>query len=141
MKLLRVQLDDQTLFHRSRDVITRRKVPNPGLVRGRVKFEPLRNLATLHRFEGAGDTRNALALVIDCDLIALLHEVRRNVNLAAVHTEVTVTNELASFIAGIREARAIDHVVHTKLEHREEVVAGNALATLGFLEQAAELLL
>jgi hypothetical protein len=52
-----------------------------------------------------------------------------------------VRHQLARFGAGRAEAHAVDDVVQARLEQRQQVRAGVALAALGFGEVAAELAL
>src|SRR3954471_11570910 len=79
LHLLAIELDDQALFHRSGDVVARRKVANASLHRGGFELEPLRNLAALDALESSHDAGGAAALLANLDHVALADEVRRNV--------------------------------------------------------------
>ena len=59
----------------------------------------------------------------------------------AVDGERLVRDELARLGARAAEAHAVDHVVQARLEQRQQVRAGVALAALGLGEVAAELAL
>ncbi len=65
----------------------------------------------------------------------------RDVDLLAVDPEMAVVDELTGLGAGCGETGAPHDVVETLLQHPQEVLAGDAGATGGFLVIAAELLL
>ena len=74
--------------------------------------------------------------VVGADLVA------RDVHAAAVDLEVAVADELPGLRARGGEAEAVDDVVDPRLEHAQQVVAGDAGALLrGLLVVGAELLL
>ena len=67
--------------------------------------------------------------------------VARDVDAAAVHLEVAVAHELARLRARRREAEAVHDVVEARLEHAQELLAGDAGAPRRLLVVRAELLL
>src|SRR5262249_2913158 len=73
--------------------------------------------------------------VVGLDLVA------RDVDPAAVDVEVAVTDELARLRARGGEAEAVDNVVETRLEHPEQLLAGDAGSFGGLRVIGAELLL
>ena len=73
------------------------------------------------------------------DLVALAHAVRRDVDAAPVHLEVTVAHELARLVAGSHEAQPEDDVVEPALEQRHQVLALHALQVRGLVDGLAEL--
>src|SRR5690606_1526857 len=78
---------------------------------------------------------------LDGDHVTLLHQVGGDVDLLAVDPEMAVVDELASLGAGLGQAGPPHHVVETALEDLQQVVAGDARATLRLLVVAAELAL
>src|SRR5262249_48999818 len=74
-------------------------------------------------------------------LIALLHRVRRDVDLLAVDQEVSVAHELPRLRPRRREPEAVDHVVEPSLEQLEQRLARDAASPLGRFEVPAELIL
>src|SRR3954451_21381134 len=139
--LLRVVLDDQLLLDRDVDLLTDRELvdQDPHAVRQRLHppgHDPLAVGLTSH------DERGRLqGLLRDVDDVVLADLVRRDVDLLAVDPEVAVHDELAGVATRAGEPGAVDHVVEAALEELQQVVAGLALATAGFLVVADELLL
>ena len=64
---------------------------------------------------------------------------RRNVDLLAVHDNVTVADHLAALGAAGGNTHAVDDVVQALFEHREHVLTGDALFLDGLLVKVAEL--
>jgi hypothetical protein len=95
-----------------------------------------RTLRKLERFLDAHDLVAALAYGDD---VTDLEQRRGDVDLAAVHQEVTVPHELPRLGARVREAESVDHVVEPPLEQDHQRFAGDALRPVRFLEQLPEL--
>src|SRR6185437_692377 len=138
-KSFRIQLDHETLFHRSRDIVTSRKIAHTRGETCCIELQPLWNLAALDAFESATDAGLIAALFVNGDLIALDHEVRRNVHFLAIDRQMSVTNNLASFRAGVRETGTVSDVVEAALESGEHVIARDALHALGLFKDVPEL--
>src|SRR4051794_34984101 len=81
------------------------------------------------------------AALADGDHVARLDRERRDVDLAAVHGEVAMANELARRRARGCEPEPIRHVIQTPLEQLQQRFAGNAARAFRLLEVAAELIL
>ena len=138
VRLLRVQLDDELLLHRRRDLATlgepqdlARQVVVIGLQPGR------------HRRREVGRRPNGLgrlARSLDRDDVVGPHLIRRDVDLLAVHAEVGVADELPRLTARSPETQPVDHVVEPDLEQTQEVLAGDALLTAGHDIVVVELL-
>ena len=75
----------------------------------------------------------------ECDLVAHVHLVRGNVDLAAVDLNVAVANDLASLAARDGEAEPEGHVVQAPLQLLDEQFAGDARGAVGLLVVLAEL--
>src|SRR5205814_7569797 len=73
--------------------------------------------------------------------VARLDRERRDVDLAAVHREMTVANELPRLRARRREAEPVRDVVQAPLEQLQQRFARDAARALRLLEVAAELVL
>ena len=71
--------------------------------------------------------------------VTLADTVRRDVHPLAVHRHVTVANELASLVAACTPSGTVGHVVEAKLEHDQQVLAGDPLTTVRLLIEIAEL--
>src|SRR6476620_742728 len=80
-------------------------------------------------------------LLADGDDVVLLDPVGRHVDAHAVDQEVTVGHELAGHAAGAGQAGAVDDVVETGLEDRQDVLTGLAGSVGRLLVVPAELLL
>ena len=77
----------------------------------------------------------------DVDDVVLRDAVARDGHLLVVDHEVTVAHELTSLTTRLRETRAVDDVVQTRLEDLEEVLTGLAGAAVSLLVVTTELLL
>src|SRR5947209_20059628 len=141
MCLLRVELDDQLLADRHREVFTRRHPLDATFELLFVELEPLRHATAVDGTERLLDALDLARLLANRDDIARAHQVRRDVHLLAVHEKVTVTDELAPFGVVAREAETVDDVVHATLEQHEQVLARDALQTQRLVVVAAELTL
>src|SRR5271167_577867 len=85
------------------------------------------------------ENRQLEAVFADGDLLADTYLVRGDVDLAAIHLNVSVTHQLAGLAAGHAESQAIDHVVQAALQLLQEQFAGDALGARGLLEVITEL--
>jgi hypothetical protein len=97
------------------------------------------NFTALYALEGAHDSNRRAARFTNFEKITLIDLIRRDVHGFSVNTEVTVTYELASIRAGVRKTGTINDVIETALEHREEMIPGDALHGAGLFEETAEL--
>src|SRR4029077_11353604 len=68
-----------------------------------------------------------------------LHLIARDVDAAAVDREMAVPHQLARLRARGGEAEPVDDVVEPRLEHAQQVVAGDATLLVGLLVVRAEL--
>src|SRR5690349_24885997 len=84
--------------------------------------------------------RHLLAVIAYCDLFADRNLVRRNVYLASIDRNVSVTNQLTSLAPGDRKPKPIHHVIQAPLELFQQFRAGYTFCARGFLEVVAELL-
>src|SRR3954471_23156634 len=139
--LLGVELDDELLLDRRRDLTTVRLAEHlrrQGVVVG---LEPGRDLrGELGRV--ADELRGAGALAgLEGDDVAVADLVARDVHPAAVEGPVAVADELARLAPRGGEAEANEDVVEAALEQRQEVLARDALLAGGAVVVAGELLL
>src|SRR3954449_4670500 len=139
--LLGVVLDDQLLLDREVDLGPDRELvdedPHP---RGN-GLEPRGDdtLAVgLTSHDERGHLQRRLAHV---DHVVLGHLERRDVDLATVHAEVTMRDELTGVATRAGEPGAVDHVVETALEQLQQVVTGLAGTARGLFVVVVELLL
>src|SRR5690349_7108431 len=137
--LLRIQFDDQLFVDRQIDVFPFRESRDSSLVIVAIYFEPVHRRLMAGEFFRDLEHGHLLAVVTNNDFFADRNLIRRNVYLAPVYGNVSVTNKLASLAARNREAQAIDHVVEATLELFEQLRAGYALGARGLLEIVAEL--
>src|SRR4051794_13794772 len=79
------------------------------------------------------------AVLANHDLIACVHLERRNVDLATVHGNVTVADQLASLTARNCESETVDNVIESAFQLLQQDFAGDALGLGGLLEVVAEL--
>src|SRR6187549_3074142 len=96
-KLLRVELDDELLANRQRDVFARRQLVDRAAEVFLVERDPLRDATTINSGERLVDADDLLRGLFDLNDIARTHQVARDVDLLAVDGEVTVADELTRF--------------------------------------------
>src|SRR5512132_2169916 len=137
--LLRVQLDDELLLHRRRDLTTLGPAQHLGGERVMVRLQPGRNLGG--QLGGVADDRVRTGADLDGDDVAVADLIAGNVHAPAVDGPVAVADELAGLAPRGGEAEAHEHVVEAALEEREQVLARDALLAGGLLVVVAELLL
>ncbi len=82
-----------------------------------------------------------MALGGQLDDVVVPHQVRRDVDPAAVHSDVTMAHQLAAGEDGDGEFHAVDDRVQPALQDLDQVLAGVALAAHGLKIVAAELTL
>src|SRR5579862_1376621 len=124
VELLGVELDDQLFLHRRVDLVA---------------LGPLEHLAGeafVVGLEPRGDRGGQIGCVPDdllggraalqVDDVVGLDLVARDVDPAAVDQEVAVPNELAGLCTRGGEAEPVDDVVEPRLEHPQQVLAGDA---------------
>src|SRR5215212_5927559 len=132
--LLRVEFDDELFLDREADVLALRHVEDGAAELLGIELEPCRNAASAGRLDGLTDLVVLAALLANLDHIALAGLVGGDVDLLAVHLDVTVAHELTRLGAGCGEAEGVDHVVQPELELAEKVLTGDARLALGALE-------
>src|SRR4051794_22964582 len=137
--LLGVQVDDELLLHRGRDLAALRLAQHLGGERVMVGLEPRRDLCG--QLGGVADERLRGGAGLDGDDVAVTHLVAGDVHTAAVDRPMAVADELAGLAARGREAKAHEDVVQARLQHLKEVLARDAGLTGGLLVVMAELLL
>src|SRR3954465_3631045 len=137
--LLGVQLDDELLLHRRRDLATLGLAQHLGGERVMVGLEPRRHLG--RELRRVADELHGAGVGLDGDDIAVAHLIAGDVHAAAVDRPVAVADELPRLAARRREAEADEHVVEAALEEGEQVLAGDAGLAGGPLVVVAELLL
>src|SRR5581483_3301662 len=139
--LLRVEFDDELLLDRQTDVFALRKIHHGAEELLRVQLKPRRNAAARCRFDGLADLIVLPALLANLDDVPLTSLEGGNVDLLAVHLDVTVANELTRLSARGGKAQRVDDVVETKLELAEQVLAGDSALLLSTREVGPELAL
>src|SRR6266536_4057962 len=134
--LLRVQLDDELLLHRRRDLTTIRLAQHLGGERVMVGLQPGRDLRG--ELGGVADDRVGTGAHLDGDDLAVADLIAGDVHPAAVDGPVAVADELARLAARRREAEAHEDIVEAALEQREQVLARDALLAGGAIVVAGE---
>src|SRR6478752_5430562 len=139
--VLRVELDDQLLGELRVDLCAHRELVDEDLQGALDDLHPGRHGTLAERLAGQLDREALDGLLADRDDVVLLDAVARDVDAHAVDLEVTVRHELTGVATRAGQARAVDHVVETRLEDLEKVLTGLAGALRRFLVVADELLL
>ena len=98
----------------------------------KVRFEPRGNRVLSGVLRALLHNDQLLRCFANRNLVAHIYLERRNVDLAAVHGNMPVTNNLACLAARNREAKPESHVVQAALQLLNQQFAGNALARLAF---------
>src|SRR5215471_11530556 len=83
--------------------------------------------------------RQLLAVLTNRDFLARTHFVRRNIDLAIVDGDVSVTHQLPRLAPRLRESKPEHDVIETPFQLLQQLLTGHALGTGGFLEVIAEL--
>src|SRR5207247_985514 len=138
--LLRVQLDDELLVDRRRlHIIALRQGHDLGLELFALLLEPGHSALALPDVASLEHHRVLVHLFLDCDFLTDADEVRRDVDLLPVDTDVSVKHKLPRLRTRGRQTRTPHHVIQTTLEHDDEVLAGRALGASGLFKIIAEL--
>ena len=137
--LFRVKFDDQLFVDRELDVITLRQGFHRTLERSAVGFQPAGAPATGQHFLRFGDHGDLAVLFRHFHGVAHTDLQRRDVHLAAVEGEDTVTHELTGLVARVGKAHAVDDIVKATLKNDQQVGTGHALLHFGLFKVAAEL--
>ena len=98
--LLGIELDDKLLLELKVDVVSCGKSNNLGKKILSVIFKPLRSSLSCHLFSKSLDLSALLAGFLNGDNVTCLNEDRGDVYLLTVKSEVSVKNELTSFLSG-----------------------------------------
>src|SRR5688572_2452189 len=138
---LRVVLDDELLGEDRVDLGPRRHLVDEDLQAARDDLHPGRDRAVAEGLARQLEREGLDGLLADRDDVVLLDPVARDVDAHAVDQEVAVAHELARLATGAGQARAVDDVVETGLEDRQDVLTGLAGAVGRLLVVPAELLL
>src|SRR2546421_5095755 len=138
--LLRVQLDDELLVDRRRlHIIALRQGHDLGLELFALLLEPGHSALALRDVASLEHHGVLVHLFLDCYFLTDADEVRRDVDLLPVHTDVSVKHNLPRLRRRGRQTRTPHHVIQTTLEHDDEVLAGRALGASGLFKIIAEL--
>src|ERR1700729_2034061 len=137
--LLAVKFDDQLLIDRQVDVFALRQ--SGDLARQIIAgdFNPVDARLARNEVLRGREKNEFLRSLTDGDLVANLALEGRNIHLATVDLDVSVTNHLARLAARKREPEAIADVVETGLKLLEQEFAGDAGLVGGLLVIGAEL--
>src|SRR4051812_38526403 len=107
MTSLRIQLDDQLLLRRDRDIWKPRTLERPAPKRPPVNSEP-RERRTARRLIHRRQQRHHLArLLTNLHLFTRRNHIARNVHALAVDLDVAVPKELTRSLAARRETHAV----------------------------------
>lgn len=106
-----------------------------------VNFEPEGSNSAASNFGDLLELLALLAVLVQGDNVAYLNSVGRDINSLAVHTEMTVRNELTSFASCASHAHSENNVVESGLEELQKVLTGDALFLGSQLIVVVELLL
>src|SRR5882757_7793476 len=138
----RIEFDDQMRLHlhRERHIGESR---NPHELRGHLGVIDLEEVGhvALAELDGFQHRRQLLGGFLDLDGVADLQLVAADVDLAAVHLDVAVVDELARREHRGDELGAVDHGVETALQEADQVLAGVALHAARLDIDAVELAL
>ena len=141
MLLTRIQLNDQRFIDVSGKLVTIRRCLESALGLLDIYLDPARHPHLLCQLQGFHNAILLLRLVAHGDHITGLDHVRRDVDGLAVHRHGLVGNQLTCFSARRTETHAVDHIVKTRFQNRQQVGAGVALAAVSLFKVASELLL
>src|SRR3989442_1475618 len=79
--------------------------------------------------------------ILDLDHVIHLQTKGRNIDLAAIHFHMAVTDQLASGCAGVRKTEMVANIIQARLQNLQHLFAGDATALQGALIDTAELAL
>src|SRR4051812_843950 len=137
--LLRVELDDELFLDGRVDLRALRLLQHFAGEAVVVGLQPRRD--GRHEIGCVADRLLRGTVVRNRDDVVRTNLVARDVHATAVHLEVTVAHELARLCARRCKAEAVDDVVEPRLEHAQQLLAGDARAPRRLLVVRAELLL
>src|SRR3954453_9616289 len=139
--LLGVELDDQLLLDRGVDDLPGRDAVHEDAQLAADDLQPRRHGTLAGAGLGDLEGQHLPRLLGDLEDVVGAHPVRRDVDLAAVHPDVTVADQLAGHVAGLGEAGPVDHVVQPRLEDLQQDLPALARLLVRLFVVAAELLL
>src|SRR5918911_1752876 len=139
--LLGVELDDQLLLDRRVDDLPGRDAVDQHAELAADDLQPRRHGALAGAGLGDLEGQHPPRLLGDLHDVVGADPVGRDVDLAAVHPDVPVTDQLAGHVPGLGEAGPVDHVVQPRLEDLQQDLTGLARLLVGLFVVAAELLL
>src|SRR5579864_2556133 len=137
--LLAVQLNNQLLVHWQLDIFPLRQTQHARLVIIAINFQPARQRAVTGKLLGQLKYRQLLAVFANGNFLARAHFIGRNVDLAIVDRDVSVTHQLPCLASRLRETQTVHNVVKTAFELLQQTLAGHALGARGLLKVVAEL--
>src|SRR5665213_2836834 len=88
---------------------------------------------------GREDGRVIFARFANRDFVTLLDDERRDIDLAAIHLDMSVTHDLARLRAACAQTHPVDYAVETPFQRAQQVLARDAFHLDGFGEGIAEL--
>src|SRR3954447_2566294 len=137
--LLRVELDDELFLDGRVDLRALRLLQHLAGEAVVIGLQPRRD--GRHEVGRIPDRLLRRGVLRDGDDVVRANLVARDVHATAVDLEVAVAHELAGLRAGRGEAEAVHDVVEPRLEHPQQLLAGDARAPRRLLVVRAELLL
>src|SRR5690606_15088802 len=138
LRLLRVQLDDELLLDRERDLRARGPLQHAARPRPLIQCEPPHHLGPGLRFQRRLNGQQIPRGLPYPDLVAGLDRVTRDVHYPPVHLDVPVPNELTRLTPARREREPVHDVVQPALQRNQEVLARHAGLLRRPLEQVLE---
>src|SRR4051812_11664360 len=137
--LLRVELDDQLLLHRRRDLLPLRMPEDLGGEAIVVRLKPGRNRGG--QLGGVPEDRFGARAGLQGDHVVGAQLIRRDVDPPAIDRPVAVTDQLTRLPARAGKAESHERVVESRLEQPQQVLAGHAALPRRLGVVVAELLL
>src|SRR5271163_758383 len=137
--LLRIQFDNQLLVHRQLNIFASRQRYHAAFVILAIDLQPHRSRLMAGKVPRDFENWNLTATLANLNFFAYRDFVGRNVDLLAIHLDVSVTHQLARLAAGNTEAEAKDNVVETAFERFEQLCTGDTLEAYSLLEVIPEL--
>ena len=137
--LLAIKLNNQLLIHRQLNIFALGQREHPSRVIIAIHFQPVGLRAVAGKLLGHFQDDQLLAVLANGNFLARTHFIRRNVDLAIVHRNMSVPHQLPRLAPGLREARSIDHIVQPPFQLLQQQFAGHAPGARGLFEIVAEL--
>ena len=141
MELLGVKLDDEVLFYVEVDLLALGQLNDLAGEVCAVKVKPLGSGTGSKGLNNSLDLVVGTALLGNSNNVACTEKDGRNVSLVTVYGEMTVTDELTSFLSGSSKAEAVNNVVQSGFEDLEQVFAGDAALSSSLFKVSCELAL